>query len=228
MNFSMEWEQHYREATHLSLWPWSDLISYVMRYARPQEPSCRVLEIGCGAGANIPFFQDLGVNYHGIDGSPSIVGKLRERFPALKDQIVAADFTLDIPFDGGFDLVVDRSSLTHNSTAAIVNCLGLIHAKLKPGGKFIGIDWFSTDCDYQHGCEAGDTYTRDGFLRGEFVGFGRVHFSDKPHLQELFKNFKLSRMQHKTIQQEIPDAAWHFSTWNFVAEKSLIKNEDEK
>ena len=56
MNFSKEWEERYRENTHLSVWPWSNLISYVMRYARPENKDFSVLELGCGAGANIPFF----------------------------------------------------------------------------------------------------------------------------------------------------------------------------
>ena len=38
----------------MSIWPWSDLVSYVMRYTKINE-NYKVLEIGCGSGANIPF-----------------------------------------------------------------------------------------------------------------------------------------------------------------------------
>lgn len=218
MNFSQEWDQRYQAQTHLSIWPWSELVGYVMRYARPDSPAFRVLELGCGAGANMPFFQWLGVDYCGIEGSPSIVEKLKERFPAWQGNIVAGDFTVEIPFDGPFDLVVDRSSLTHNTTAAIRQCLELVRARLKPGGTFIGIDWFSTAySEYGKGLPGEDDYTRTGYTEGSFAHVGRVHFSDKAHLLDLFREFDITVMEHKQIQREIPADGWHAAAWNFVA-----------
>jgi len=221
MSFSREWDKRYQENTHMGVWPWSDVVSYVMRHARPSSRGFRVLELGCGAGANIPFFLSLGVEYHAIEGSPSIVEKLHERFPALRDNILAGDFTLDLPQAGEFDLVLDRASLTHNATADIARCLELVHRKLKSGGKFIGVDWFSTAySDYRKGLPAGDAFTRQGYREGSFAGVGRVHFSDKPHLLELFGKFEMRLMEHKTVKRELPDDGWNFASWNFVAEKA--------
>lgn len=220
MTFSPEWDERYQEHSHMSIWPWTDLVSFVMRHARPTGPGFRVLELGCGAGANIPFFYGLGVEYFAVEGSPAVVEKLKDSYPALKNNIIAADFTRGIPFDGEFDLVVDRASLTHNTTDAITRSLDAIHEKLRPGGKYIGIDWFSTAySDYLKGVAAGDKYTRTGFLEGSFVGVGRVHFSDKPHLLELFKKFEVAVLEHKIIQREIPDDGWHFASWNMVAKR---------
>ena len=219
MNFSQEWDTRYQANTHLSVWPWSDLVGYVMRYARPDGPQFRVLELGCGAGANLPFFKSLGVDYYGIEGSPAIVDKLHERFPEWKDRLVAADFTITVPFEGPFDLVVDRSSLTHNTTAAIKQCLELLRPKLKEGGKFIGIDWFSTTySEFLKGRMAEDAYTRTGYTEGSFSHVGRVHFSDKAHLHELFDGFIFSVLEHKQIQRELPNDGWQFASWNFVAQ----------
>lgn len=220
MSFSKEWDERYNADTNLSIWPWSDVVSYVMRYARPNTADCRVLELGCGAGANIPFFQNLGVQYYSIEGSISIVERLWERFPALKDRIVAGDFTADIPFPEQFDLIVDRSSLTHNTTSAIHGCLELVYQKLKPNGKFIGIDWFSTlHPDSKNGVPDEDIYTRRDFTHGQFAHVGRVHFSDKAHLLELFSKYEITIMEHKIIQREIPETGLTLAVWNFVAEK---------
>lgn len=220
MSFSSEWDRRYQQQTHLSIWPWSELVGYVMRHARPSGRDFRVLELGCGAGANIPFFQSLEVDYCAIEGSSAIVEKLWQRFPELSAKIVASDFTMAIPFSGQFDLIVDRSSLTHNTTEAIARCIGLVHARLKPGGKFIGIDWFSTVCsEFQRGLPGGDAYTRTGYLDGSFADVGRVHFSDKAHLQTLFKDFELTQLEHKTIVRAFPDDGWQIASWNFITTK---------
>ena len=73
MSFSKEWDQIYKKNTQMSIWPFSDLISYVKRYLPFVGSSNSVLELGCGAGANIPFFKSLGIDYFAIDGSITIV-----------------------------------------------------------------------------------------------------------------------------------------------------------
>ena len=92
MVISSEWDERYKDNTHMSIWPWSDLVSYVMRYAKSKK-KISVLELGCGAGANIPFFLALGYEYYGIEGSSTIISKLKKRFPNIKKNLF---FSLDI------------------------------------------------------------------------------------------------------------------------------------
>jgi SAM-dependent methyltransferase len=220
MSFSPEWEQRYRENTHLGVWPWSDVVSFVMRHARPASQQYRVLELGCGAGANIPFFLSLGVEYYAIEGSATIVQQLHQRFPALKNNIVVGDFTQQFPFDGKFDLILDRASLTHNGTTAIRRCLDTVYDALKPGAKFIGVDWFSTAySDYEKGRQTEDVYTRTGYEEGSFAHVGQVHFSDRPHLLDLFSKFEMQVLEHKIIERALPEDGWRFASWNLVARK---------
>jgi SAM-dependent methyltransferase len=221
MAFSPEWDQLYREGRHLSRWPWSDLVGFVFRYARPDDGFRRVLELGCGAGANIPFFVKLGVDYHAVEGSAAIVAALQAEFPSLREQIAVGDFTRDLPFAGSFDLVIDRSSLTHNTTSAIRRTLAMMFERLRTGGKFIGIDWFSTACPDAHWGEALDAHTRANIDRGEFTGLGAVHFSDKEHLVGLLADagFRVERLEHKLIDFVIPAAGGCLGRWNFVAVK---------
>ena len=220
IGLSEEWDQCYRERTHLSIWPFSDLVSYVMRYVRPTGRDFSVLELGCGAGANIPFFLSLGVNYRAIEGSATIIRNLHQKYPQLKSYIVCADFTNTIPFSEEFDLVVDRAALTHNSTEGIERCLDMVHRKMKPGSKFIGIDWFSTlHSEYNNGMQTDDAYARSGYVDGDFAHVGQVHFSDKPHLTALFGKFNFTVLEHKILQEDIPDKGLTRAWWNFVAER---------
>jgi SAM-dependent methyltransferase len=220
MTFSKEWEQLYRANTHMSIWPWSDLVSYVHRYARPEDGFHRVLELGCGAGANIPFFVKLGADYCGIDVSSEIVALLHKSFPQLKDKIVVGDFTKAPPFGGPFDLVVDRSSVTHNTTAAIQTTLITIMRQLRKGGRFIGIDWFSTAYPDAKMGDTLDSHTRTNIPLGQFKGLGTVHFSDQAHILNLLTDvgFQVERLAHKKIDCVIPGET-PMGWWNFVAIK---------
>jgi SAM-dependent methyltransferase len=222
MSFSNEWENRYKAKTHLSIWPWSDLVSLVMRH-KPIKENFKVLELGCGAGANIPLFESLGVDYYAIEGSKTIVNQLHKQYSHFKNNIVCGDFTKDIP-DLKFDLIVDRAALTHNNEKSIIECIDKCYNHLFYGGKFIGVDWFSTEYpDYKNGesvSDKADTWTRTNYIDGNFANVGMVHFSDKVHLLELFKNFKILSLTQKKLLETIPSENDGLSTWNFVAEKN--------
>ncbi len=219
MGFSKEWDDCYRRGGQAIKWPWSDVISLVMRHARPTGSEFRVLELGCGSGANIPFFKSLGCEYFSVEGSEVILRELWEIHPDLKGRIVKGDFTVSLPFEGEFDLIVDRGALTCNTTAAIRKGLENVYAKLKLGGHYVGVDWFSTSHhDYGRG-QPEDKFTRSGFQDGTFAHLGPIHFSCREHLLDLFENFEISMLQHKLIRSEIPEDHCELATWNLVAQK---------
>jgi SAM-dependent methyltransferase len=223
VTFSQEWDQRFRANKNISIWPWSDLVSYVNRYARPAEGFRRVLEVGCGAGANIPFFMKLGVDYVAMEGSPSIVAQLHGIYPDMKERIVVGDFTQSIPFDGPFDLVVDRSAITHNATVAIHRTLAMLFDRLRSGGKLIGIDWFATSHPDANKGETIDQHTRTRIPAGQFAGVGAVHFSDQSHLVGLLlgTGFSIERLEYKQSTVIVPEAGGQLGVWNFVASKPL-------
>ena len=217
MGFSQEWEQRYADNTHLSIWPWSDIVSLVHRHCKRG----RVLELGCGAGANIPLFRALGMDYYAIDGSPTIIAQLKQRYPEIADQIRLGDFTAEQPFEEAFDLVIDRAALTHNNTTSIKNALQSALTSLKPGGLIIGCDWFSTNhSDYAGGEMVYDVYTRTNHSKGQFVGVRNVHFSDEAHLRELFTKFEILFMEEKLVRRYEPQDNHQFASWNIVGKKS--------
>jgi SAM-dependent methyltransferase len=222
VTFSKEWEDVFRANTHFSVWPWSDLVSYVSRYARPEQEFRRVLELGCGAGANIPFFVQRKMEYRAVEGSQFAVTSVRRTYPLLAEQIVCGDFTKDIPFPGPFDLVVDRVALPHNTTGAIRRTLAMIHNRLRPGGKFIGIDWFSSQHeDSTRGIEV-DSHTRRDIDSRSLRGLGEVHFFDRGHLVDLFAaaGFYIERLEHKQSEIYVPSGEGRLAWWHFVAVKN--------
>ena len=218
MSYSEEWDSIYKNEKQLSVWPWSDMVSLSYHFGNLHK-GMRVLELGCGAGANIPFFVALESDYYAIEGSTTMVELLQKKFPSDKVHILKGDFTSKIPWTDYFDLIIDRSSLTHNSTHDIIRCISLIKNALKIGGVYIAVDWFSTKYDdyYNMKAQKVDDYTRL-FSEGYFSDVGKVHFSDLEHIKGLFVGFSILHLTEKVHTRYIPFSmkqAW----WDFVMKK---------
>ena len=221
MGFSNDWQKAYSNNKYQTFWPWSDLVSYVYRYTRApiEKEHFKVLELGCGTGANIRLFDSFSTDYYAIDGSKTVVETLKYTYPLYAKHIVAGDFTAEIPFDEKFDLIIDRCSLTFNTTKAIKNALQLVFENLKKGGKFIGVDWYAVEDDrfLKEEHIAVDEETNI-FSTGYFSKAGQVHFSTREHIEELLVNFDIEAIMAKRIEHVLPPQKV-FAYWDFVARK---------
>ena len=82
---------------------------YVLRVARPEE-GMRVLEVGCGTGANLLLYADAGCDVAGIDLSPAMIDVARRKLGDRAD--LRLGDAADMPFpDNSFDLVVSFLTL---------------------------------------------------------------------------------------------------------------------
>jgi len=220
--FSKEWESVYDKGLQITSWPWSDVVSLINRFCKDVMHNGRVLELGCGAGPNIPFFMSLGMEYYGIEGSYNVVRSLHNKFPKLKDRVVSGDFTnIDsFPTSSKIDIILDRAAVTHNDLNSINNTIEHCLKCLKPGGLFVGIDWFSTKhFDYRLGEEGQDRNTRTGIEKGQFKNIGNVHFSDEGHLRNIFKKFDIVLLEEKVIKNYQNSNNHQFASWNIVVKK---------
>jgi SAM-dependent methyltransferase len=187
----------------------------------------KILELGVGLGANIPFLSEIG-EYYGIDGSAKAVTYLHNEFPRMKERIALADFSRVQPFGGGFDAVVERASVPHNDIAAIKRTLALVWASLKPGGLFISSDWLSThhsEASRGETIEQGaDGRTATGFLDGQFAGLDKVHFSGVDELTHLFLAFDRLALQERIERRKGPGFA---PTVRFVRWRSAYFDDED-
>lgn len=223
MSFSENWEQSYSNNQQMSRWPWDDLITifYRLGFGRVHP---RVLELGCGSGANIPFFKSLGLDYSAVDGSKTIIEALQKTYPEYASTLAVADFTRAIPFEGPFDLIFDRAGLTCNSLASVKRAIMSAMELLRSGGTYIGIHWYSSQSSWaQQGREsAGETNTREGFLSGPFKGIEPVHFFSREEIQELFSGHNFIWLEHVERESFIHYSGDHntkLSMWNFAVQK---------
>jgi len=168
-------------------------------------------------GANIPFIESTGAQYFGIEGSQSAVERAKSRFPHLVDSLICGDFT-ERRFATNVDIIIDRSSVTHNETLDIERTLRLCAQSMSPQGVYLGVDWFSDQHeDAQRGLQL-DQWTRHCIPSGQFKGLGAVHFSSIQHLHNIFSNagLEIVSLESKVRHRIVPEPSCH-ATFDLVA-----------
>ena len=217
--FSKSYDKIYNDKLQNSKWPWSDLVSKIMLIKDSLPKRFTVLELGCGQGANIDFIKSLNAVYYGIDGSINSISNLKTKFPDLKGNLYCANFIEEYSINTKIDLVIDRASLTCNSTEDIKKCLYWLKNILNDQSYFIGIDWYSTKHDeYKNGNKVeNDPFFRT-YPKNSFFQPPQMHFSDEMHLRKLFDEYELVHLEEKTTKHYIrykyyPET---ISSWNFI------------
>ena len=69
-----------------------------------------VLDAGCGAGRNLPYFLHQGFDVYGIDQKEECIQKLRQSNPSKKVKFKTSSIE-NIPFDNTFDLIICNAVL---------------------------------------------------------------------------------------------------------------------
>ena len=98
----------------------------------------RILDLGCGSGANTWFIAKEGKETYGIDSSPTAVKLCKKMLKKwnVKAKLFLAEMT-KLPFvDNFFDAVVDVVSTQHLTIKEHEECLKEVYRVLKPGGRF--------------------------------------------------------------------------------------------
>lgn len=207
MDSIAEWDRVYRAGKQLSVFPWSDVVSYVKRYV-PIREKMRVLELGFGAGANISFFRSLNADYWGIEGSRCITDKVKEAHPYYAEHLFCGNFFENELPEGSFDLILDRGSTYASTEDRIIQLFKRCRNKLTANGILIGIDWFSTKhSDYNNPeCEVVDELTRKNYRSGQFKDSGIVHFCDEKCIRErILAGYSIKVLEHKTSEMLFPE-----------------------
>ena len=222
MSFSNKWEKIYKKKSNYAIWPWSEVVSLFynhFNYDKFKNKKIKVLELGCGAGANIPFFNNKKFDYYAVDGSQTIIKALKIKYPNFKKRLMSCDFTKEIPFREKFDLILDRASITCNNKKSIISSIQLVRKKLKKGGIFFGIDWYSSkSSDSKKGIIDNDKFTRKDMKNSIFSEAGSFHFSSEKMMRNYFKKFKIISLYEKIIYKKIKTPN-KLASWTIVVEK---------
>lgn len=132
------WEKIFNEQ-EWGKYPSESLIQFVARnFYKSERPKIKILEVGCGTGANIWYISREGFDVYGIDGSVTAVEKARERIEneKLKAELIIGDI-VKLPYENSFfDVVIDNECLYANTLDSTLSIIKEISRVLKPEGKF--------------------------------------------------------------------------------------------
>tara|TARA_B100001287_G_C22628614_1_gene503894 strand:- start:20 stop:685 length:666 start_codon:yes stop_codon:yes gene_type:complete len=202
-------------------YPAESLIRKVMRnyslISNKEEIS--ILEIGCGAGANLSFFMEEGFNVTGIDGSESAIKnakkfltkKFKEKKHKLKLEVIKFE---DYLFKkDSFDLVVDYFAIYANKMKVIKSIYSKVHKVLKPNGYFYGRVWG----DLCEGANTGYIFEPGTSLnpsKGPCKDMGTSHFFNEKEIYKIFSNWsEVEVTKIVTTKTNLPNQIEEYEIW---------------
>jgi SAM-dependent methyltransferase len=214
------WEQTYAQG-HGTHWPWDPVVTFVFRN-RPRDRVGRLLELGCGVGANLRFAAKEGLEIAGLDGSPSAISRLAQLLAAegrSADLRVGVFPTLPWP-DGSFDLVIDRAALTCVGRAIALQTLEESWRVLRPGGRFF-MNVYADDHRSASSGELDENDLRHKISAGTLVGAGALCFWSEAQLRAAFaaRSWRLLQLDH-VVHTALLSGGDRHTEWRLVAERA--------
>ncbi len=166
------WDAIYASGRAMRTWPSEDVIRFCARrlshrrlssaYTGGEYPEpyryLRVLEAGCGNGANLWFLQYQGYEVIGVDSSQEALDAAEvlagHHWPTMKPQLRRLSLGALVGGDlGTFDAIIDCRASQHTPWSQHAAIYGEYYALLKPGGWLflLHLDNQTTDAKQTHG-----------------------------------------------------------------------------
>jgi SAM-dependent methyltransferase len=130
-------------------------------------PSARILELGCGAGADTAAMLGRGIDVHPTDGSAEMAAVASQRLGRPVGTLLFHELDEVEAYDG----VWANACLLHVPREQLANVLGLIRRALKPGGCFYA-SYKAGDVDGRDTLDRYYNYPTPDWLRATYAQAG--------------------------------------------------------
>lgn len=195
-------------------YPAEHLIRFIAtNFYNKERDEIRILEVGCGPGANVWYISREGFQSYGIDGSPTAIEKAKKR---MDDESLKADLQVGdinkLPYsDNFFDAVIDNECIYSNSYEDSDNILREVKRVLKVDGLFYSRTF------------AEDMYIGENLIElrrlefteatgGAIAHTGFLRLSDKDVINELygkiFEIVSMDKMRYTRNNEEYMVSEW--------------------
>lgn len=217
------WENVFRSQAW-GKYPGEDLIRFVARnfYRAPERKAVRILEVGCGPGANLWFLAREGFGFVGIDGSAAAIDQGIARLDAecagwrARGEMIVGDIgRLPYP-DGSFDAVIDSEAVYANPRDAARRMYREAARVTKPGGQLFSRCFAKGSWGDGTGQPAGEMawYCGEGPLAGK--GFSR--FTAREEIPVLLDGWNVSSVE--MISRSAENLTRSVDEWIIWADKA--------
>lgn len=186
-SFDNTWEEIHK-SQEWGKYPSEDIIRFVARnYYNKERKNIKILDFGCGAGANTWYLAREGFDTYAFDGSVSAVKKAKAYLAKenLEAHFEVAD-ALDISYENNFfDCIIDSAVVYANTIKNITDMYKKIYDLLVPAGKLFATGLFTPNtAGYGTGILLEKNTFKD-LTEGALAGRGTVHFFEKEEILEL-------------------------------------------
>lgn len=185
-SFSKEWEEIHRNQ-EWGKYPSEQLVRFIARnFYNNDRKNIKILDFGCGAGANTWFLAREGFDVYAFDGSESAVNRAKDYLN--KEGYNNVHFSvmdgteLDYASDM-FDCVVDNVCIYANKKNYIEIMYKEVYERLKKGGKLYSACFGEKTDGYGTGKYIEDN-TYENIENGPLEGRAIAHFFTKDELRE--------------------------------------------
>ena len=198
----MVWDPVWEDVFKRQAWgkyPSVDLIRFIARnfYQSKDHRSVKILEVGCGPGANLWYMAREGFTVYGIDGSKTAIAQAKQRLnqecPGWSGELRIGDITA-LPFDDGFfDAVVDFEAICCNSFDNAKIIYQELSRVARAGGKLFS-QTFATGC---WGDKTGQEVGHNAWIvsEGPLFNKGYARFTEYEEINKLTDGFSIHEVE---------------------------------
>ncbi|HNX76632.1 MAG TPA: class I SAM-dependent methyltransferase [Candidatus Rifleibacterium sp.] len=195
-------------------YPAEELVRFMSRlYAPGVRRQIKVLDLGCGTGANTWFLCREGFLTVAFDGAFAALPKARElcRNETRPPLLLQADAGV-LPFaDESFDAVVEIGALAANTSAGIRSILSEIRRVLKPGGSFFSSVLFTPATTGYGSGEKLDAHSYRNISDGPVAGLGTIHFFSRAEIRSLWQKNGFGELTIDRLERSDRNGAFRVS-----------------
>ena len=208
MAWDSVWEDVYRSRAW-GRYPGEDVVRFVMGHfgRREDRAGIRLLEVGCGSGANLWFMAREGFNTHGVDRAPTAVQLCQSRLDAecpewrTRGGAVQQGDLLTLPYDDGvFDAVIDVVAICYSPFAQAQAAYRELARVTRPGGRLL-VRTFDRGC---WGEGTGRELERNFWVceNGPLAGLGGTRFTAVDEVPSLCQGWHIERIERSSHTED--------------------------
>ena len=215
----MVWDPTWEELFRNRGWgkyPSEELIRFVAQnyYQVPDRSRVKILELGCGPGANLWYLAREGFVVYGVDGSSTAIKKCKKRLDSeVPDWIgeLLVDDIVSLPYESNFfDVVIDLEAIAHNSLEDSKKIYSEASRVLKSEGKIFSRTFSVGTWGDKTGKKIGHNAwnVTDGPMKGHCE---YIRFTELDEINDLLVNFNVEKVE--LLNRTLDNRAHEIKEW---------------